>query len=187
MTDDPGQLCRAAAGGDEAAARQLVLLHYERVYAWFRRLAGNEAEAADLTQKTFVRVWASLDRFKGQSSFSTWLHGIGRHVYLDWCRRDRLANRAKEPWWQEPAVEGPSPLDTLAERELAEQLYTVVEELDEQTRQTVHLHYYQGLSLAETATVLGVATSTVKYRLRQALQTIRRRLEARNVKPFRSL
>ena len=54
-------------------------------------------------------------------------------------------------------------------------MFALVEQLDEDTRHTVHLHYYESLSLAETAEVLGIATSTVKYRLRQALDFLRSR------------
>ena len=71
------------------------------------------------------------------------------------------------------ADDAPSPSDTAGEREEARQLYAFVEQLDEDARQTVHLHYYQGLSLSETAEALGIATSTVKYRLRNALDSLR--------------
>jgi RNA polymerase sigma-70 factor (ECF subfamily) len=62
------------------------------------------------------------------------------------------------------------------DREMSRSVYALVEQLDEDTRITVHLHYYQGLSLTETAEVLGVATSTVKYRARQAVSELRCRL-----------
>ena len=70
------------------------------------------------------------------------------------------------------------PFETTAERELAHQLYRWVDELDEEKKQTVHLHYYQNLTLNETAEVLGVAASTIKYRLREALAFLRSRSEA---------
>jgi len=58
--------------------------------------------------------------------------------------------------------------------------------LGEDARQTVHLHYYQGLSLAETAEILGVATSTVKYRLREALEFLRARMTDSRLHPLQT-
>jgi len=176
MSDRAEQLCARAKGGDLDAASELVSQFYERIFAWFRRLTGHDADAADLTQKTFCKVWNALESFQGRSSFSTWLHGIGHHVYLDWLRQKRPTEQAGEEWWYTRAAEGPSPFEDAAERDAAILLYAAVEQLDEDARQTVHLHYYQGLSLAETAEALGITASTVKYRLRRALDSLRARV-----------
>src|SRR5262245_44955254 len=175
MHDGPEQLCRRAKAGDVGAASELIILHYERIYSYLRRLCGNDDDAADLTQKTFCKVWVSLGSYQGRSSFSTWLHGIGHHVYVDWRREKTFTDPRSDEWWESCVSDGPSPFQDAVEREMAEHLYTLVEQLEEEARQAVHLHYYQGLSLKETAEVLGVATSTVKYRLREALEVIRSR------------
>jgi RNA polymerase sigma-70 factor (ECF subfamily) len=173
MTDEAERLCDRAKTGDMAAASELVTLFSEKIFAYFRRLSGNDADAEDLTQKTFVKVWSSLASFRGRSSFSTWIHGIAHHVYVDWRRIRNVIDYQTEQWWEMRAEEGPSPFESAAEREAAHQLYAAVEQLDEEARHAVHLHYYQGLSLKETAEVLNVATSTVKYRLREALNSLR--------------
>jgi RNA polymerase sigma factor (sigma-70 family) len=173
MSDPVEKLCRQAQAGDAAAASELLTLHYQPIFAWFHRLCGNEADAADLTQKTFAKAWTALPTFAGRSRFSTWLHGIGHHLYVDWRRQRRPTEARPDDWWEACAAQGPSPLDEVADRDHARRLYAAVEMLEEPTRQLVHLHYYQGLSLQETAEVLGVATSTVKYRLRAALDSLR--------------
>lgn len=175
MSDPVTKLCEQAKAGDLEAASELVSQFYERIYAWFRRLTGHDEDAADLTQKTFCKVWSSLGSYQGRSSFSTWLHGIGHHVYVDWRRRKVVDEQPSDEWWLRCADEGPSPSDAVADREQAHRLYALVEQLDEDARHTVHLHYYQGLSLAETAGALGIATSTVKYRLREAIELIKAR------------
>jgi RNA polymerase sigma-70 factor (ECF subfamily) len=175
MSDQATKLCDRAKTGDLEAASELVAQFYERIYAWFRRLTAHEEDAADLTQKTFCKVWSSLGSYQGRSSFSTWLHGIGHHVYVDWRRQQNITEQPPDEWWLGCADHSPTPSDTAAEREEARQLYTLVEQLDENSRQTIHLHYYQGLSIAETAEVLGVATSTVKYRLREAVEFLKKR------------
>jgi len=179
MSDCSEELCARARAGDMEAAAQLVTLHYQRIYAFLRRLCGNEDDAAELTQKTFSKAWESLGEYAGRSSFSTWVHGIARYVYLNWRRQAGRLDGASEAWWEAQAAEGPSPFEDAAERDLAAHLYGLVDRLDDEKREAVHLHYFQGLSLKETAEALGAAESTVKYRLRAALDYLRKQpLEA---------
>jgi RNA polymerase sigma-70 factor (ECF subfamily) len=175
MSDSPDFLCERAKEGDVAAASELVTLFYQRIFAYLRRLSGNDDDAADLTQKTFARTWQSLRSYQKRSSFSTWLHGIAHHVYLDWRRKRSAGDAQSDEWWEAQSDHSPTPFETTAERELAHQLYRWVDELDEDKKQTIHLHYYQNLTLNETAEALNVAVSTVKYRLREALDFLRRR------------
>ncbi len=162
MSEQAEQLCERAKAGDLAAASELVALHYQRIFSFFRRLCGSDEDAADLTQKTFAKVWAALPAYQGRSSFSTWVHGIGRNVYVDWRRQGNRLDPQTDEWWETCEAEGPSPFEDAAERDQAGRLHALVAQLDEDRREVVQLHYYQGLSLKETAEVLGVAASTVK-------------------------
>src|SRR6266850_4164148 len=168
MGDNTEELCRRSQQGDTHAASELVTAHYEKIFAYFRRLSGSDADAADLTQKTFCKVWKALDSYKGRAAFSTWVHGIAYHVYVDWRRLKNRFDPQSDEWWLTCVADGPSPFEDAAERETAHQLYSLIEQLDEATRETIHLHYYQGLTIQETADALEIATSTVKYRVRSA-------------------
>jgi len=173
MSDHAETLCDRAGAGDLSAASELVNLFYQRIFAYLRRLCGNDDDAADLTQKTFFKVWTSLATFQRRSRFATWLHGIAHHVYLDWRRATRPSESQTNEWWEACPADGVSPFEDAAEKDVARQLFALVEKLENGTKEVVHLHYYQGLSLSETAEALGIATSTVKYRLREALDDLR--------------
>ena len=179
MSDQVTQLCERAKSGNAGAASELIDLFYEKVFCYFRRFCGNDEDAGDLTQKTFLKVWASLGSFQNRSSFSTWIHGIAHHVYVDWRRRKDLLDIQTDAWWETCIADGPSPHEDAAEQELTRQLCALVDQLENGAKEAVHLHYYQGLSLKETAEVLGIATSTVKYRLRGALDALRAQTEER--------
>jgi len=171
-------LCKRASRGDKKAACRLLEISYADVYAYLRRLCGSSHDAEDLTQQTFVKVWASLDSFAGRSRFSTWLHRIAYNTYVDWQRRNKGSIQSQtDHWWQGCADTNPGPPANAAERQLAQSLYEAVDQLDEDKKHVVHLHYYQGLSIRETAKVLDVATSTVKYRLREVLKILRARID----------
>lgn len=175
MSDRIERLCGQVKTGDVAAASELVGLFYDKIFAYLRRLCGSEEDAADLTQKVFFKAWVSLSSFEGRSSFSTWIHGIAHHVYVDWRRRHNRLDPKTDEWWENCAAAGPSPFEDALEKDLARRLFRAVEQLEEDKREAVHLHYYQGLTLSETADALGVAVSTVKYRLRDALNSLRAR------------
>jgi RNA polymerase sigma-70 factor (ECF subfamily) len=177
MEPDANQQVEMARRGERAAAIELIELFYERIYAFLRRLAANDADAADLTQRTFGRVWQALPSFAGRSSVSSWMHGIAYHVYVDWRRADHRSEPRSNEWWASRPAPGATPADILAQTDLAAAVYGSVDELEPDLRHTVQLHYYQGLTLQETADALGVATSTVKYRLRQALAELQRKLD----------
>ena len=166
--------CKRARKADKDAACELLRIHYTDVYSYLRRLCGSAADAEDLTQQTFLKVWSSLDGFKGRSKFSTWLYRIAHNTYIDSQRGNAGSTRDRsDQWWAECIDKNPGPYANVAERQLARRLYETVDQLDEDKRNIVHLHYYQGLSIRETAKVLGIATSTVKYRLREVLRILR--------------
>ena len=176
MNSTENEQVRAAASGDREAAETLVERHYARLYAFLRRHAGNETDAADLTQRTFARIWQALPRFAGRSSVSSWMHAIAWHTYVDWLRQDHRAEHRPDTWWADCLADGASPAEDLASADLAAVVYATVDRMESDLRQTVHLHYYQGLSLAETADALSIATATVKHRLRRALEHLRQAL-----------
>jgi RNA polymerase sigma-70 factor (ECF subfamily) len=178
MQTDVHHQIRNLRDGDPAAARELIESFYAKVYAFLRRLTGNDADAADLTQKTFGRVWQALPGFAGRSSLSSWIHSIAYHGYVDWVRSNHRTESRPEEWWTEQVCGAPGPDELAARHDLAGALYAAVERLAPELRATVHLHYFQELTLQETADALGVATSTVKYRLRQALAELEKHVDA---------
>ncbi len=179
MDLDANQLRDLARRDNPAAVVQLIELFYERIYAFLRRLAGNDADAADLTQRTFGRVQQALPSFAGRSSPASWLHGIAYHVYVDWRRANHRTESRPDEWWEACPSRDAAPDEIVAQADLAKTLYATVDRLEPDLRDPVHLHYYQGLTLQETADAMEVATSTVKYRLRQAVAELQKQLAGR--------
>jgi RNA polymerase sigma-70 factor (ECF subfamily) len=177
-------LCRRAKRADRKSACELLNICYPDIFAYLRRLCDSQQEAEDLTQQTFLKVWSSLDGFAGRSGFSTWLHRIAYNTYLDWRRTEAGGARNRpDPWWDECIDANPGPLANVADRQMAQHLYAAVDQLDEDKRQVVHLHYYQQLSIRQTAKVLNMATSTVKYRLREVLKILRTKVAIEENEP----
>ena len=177
MAPDEQQFIARLRSGDKAAAVLLIEQMYQQIYCFLRRLTAHESDAADLTQRTFGRVWTALPTFAGRSSIGSWIHGIAYHVYVDWRRASRPFESRNDEWWLACSSPEPAPDEAAAQADLAAQVYSSVDQLEPELRDTLHLHYYQGLTIEQTAEVMGVATSTVKYRRRQALICLKRALE----------
>jgi len=176
MDLDANELKTAARDNPDAAVVRLIDAYYARIYAFLRRLSGSDADAADLTQRTFGRAQKALPAFAARSSASSWIHAIAHHTFVDWRRANRRAEDRSTEWWAARVSEQPTPDQSAVSNDLATKLYACVDKLDPDIRDSVHLHYYQGLTLQETADALDVAASTIKYRLRQAIAALQHEL-----------
>ncbi len=126
MEPDANQLIERARCGDRAAAAELIELYYERIYAFLRRLAANDADAADLTQRTFSRVWQALPGFAGRSSVASRVHSIAYHAYVDWRRAHRHTEPRSNEWWAARPAQEALPDEIVAHTDLAAIVYASV-------------------------------------------------------------
>lgn len=109
MSNPDSDWVEAARHGDHGAAARLVREFQGRLYAFLRRLAGTEADAVELTQRTFCRAWSALPRFEGRASVSSWLHGIAYRTYVDWRRSGQRFEARAEAWWLDRPDDAPTP------------------------------------------------------------------------------
>lgn len=190
---DPGRdLDRAdmlrLAGGRESALDDLMARHGGRLHGCLRRLLQNEAEAEDVAQETFVRVFEHRDRFDPERSFQTWLYAIAMNLVRDrfrWRSRhpesplDAPASPgAEEP--SSPASRLPDPARSPGESALAAErsaaVRTAVAGLPEDLRVPLVLAEFEERSQAEIGVILGCSAKAVEMKLYRARQHLRRQL-----------
>jgi len=173
-------LLELAASGDRAALDDLFLRYRSVAYRVAYRLLGREADALDAVQDGFVKALTNLDRFRGNSSFKTWLLRIVSNAALDLGRqRKRDARLPLAPPGDHPDRFGPAdlpPPDTeLTRADLRRRIDSALNRLPESQRQTFVLHVDGGLSYREVAESMGISIGTVMSRLfyaRQKLKTL---------------
>ena len=189
---DDSVLVRQSQSGDTDATERLILKYQNRIYNVILKMCGNPDDAAELTQEAFVKVIESIGKFKGRSSFYTWLFRIAVNLTLNHCQRsartsarsldaedrnqegtDRQSLRdfLKDDRAVDPALVAES-------RELCELAKTSLLRLDEPQRAVVVLRDIEGMSYAEIADVLNVELGTVRSRLSRARSNLREILEA---------
>jgi RNA polymerase sigma-70 factor (ECF subfamily) len=188
VTDDAALVQRARAN-DTAAFDELVERYKSRVYATIYHMTSNHEDANDLAQDTFIRAYKNLHRFKGDSSFYTWIYRIAVNTTINFLNSHR--RRAKQnlslddvdariqddpDFIERTSGEGPD--REVAANELMRQLNAALQKLSPDHRLVVTLYDIQGLSHAEIARITNSSEGTVRSRLyyaRLQLQQLLRR------------
>ena len=161
-----------AKRADAHAFERLYRRHIDRVYGLCLRMTGNVSEAEDCAQEAFIQAWNKLDKFRGDSAFSTWLHRIAVNAVLGRIRKSKrehdrmqvVAEQAESPVCRE---------DTGELRDLA----AAVDRLPEGARHVFVLHAVYGYSHDEAAGMLGIAAGTSKAQLHRARRLLAQQLQ----------
>jgi RNA polymerase sigma-70 factor (ECF subfamily) len=176
------ELINRIRGSDRAACEEMVRANYAAVYRFLVNLTGDAEMAADCTQDTFRIAWQKLADFGGRASIASWLHRIAYNRFIDVYRKSRRERGLQENFQIEQAGIANQELSCVASRRDASQyLSEAVGQLPDEQRAIVALHYFEGLSLAETAAVVGESVGTVKWRLSTALERLRTIVDAEAV------
>ncbi|HKN95557.1 MAG TPA: RNA polymerase sigma factor SigE [Pseudonocardiaceae bacterium] len=157
----------------------IVREHGDRVYRLAYRLSGNQHDAEDITQETFIRVFRSLASYQ-PGTFEGWLHRITTNLFLDLARRrSRLRMEALPDDTDRLAGDDPSPEQLYSDTHLDPDLQAALDELAPEFRAAVVLCDVEGLSYEEIGATLGVKLGTVRSRIHRGRQALRASLERR--------
>jgi RNA polymerase sigma-70 factor (ECF subfamily) len=169
---DESALIRRAQDSDARAFEALYKMHVDRVYGICLRMTGNVSEAEDCAQEAFIQAWKKMDKFRGDSAFSTWLHRIAVNSVLS---RIRKAKREQDRITAVSDTAAPTFTsgDTGELRDLSE----AVDRLPEGARNVFVLHAVYGYSHDETGEMLGIATGTSKAQLHRARRLLAQQLK----------
>jgi len=154
------------ATGHIAEFEALVLEHQDKVFRLCYSMLGDRAQAEDAAQEAFLRVWKSLDKFRGESSASTWIFAVTRNVCLTAITRRRDFASVEEAD-RVPRVERQPDFD----------IARLVAQLPENFRQVVMLFYMEERSYEEVARMLDMPLGTVKTHLHRARKQLAMMLE----------
>jgi RNA polymerase sigma-70 factor (ECF subfamily) len=196
-TPSDEQLVAATLGGDRNSYRTLVERYQDRLLRIALEIVKNPTDAEDIVQESFVKAFLSLDKFKGNSSFFTWLYRITFNMAVDFKRRaqrrggshfeykehlsvstDVRGGDTNEPVTEQTTlsqnVEGPH--EALVRKEAGRKIDQVFAQLSDEHRAVITLREVDGLDYEEIASILGVPRGTVMSRLFYARKALQRAL-----------
>lgn len=188
IVQDDADLVARAKRREPGAFRLIMKRHNQRLYRLARGVVRDDAEAEDVVQEAYLNAFAHLDGFRGESSLTTWLSRITINEALGRLRRRRRRRDAIVP--AEAAADGrivPFPLNatsddperTMAQRQILHLVEQATDNLPETYRVVFVARVIEGLSVEETADLLGLRAATVKTRLHRARALLRKELDTR--------
>lgn len=169
---DEAELVRGCRDGDRAAQHALYERHVGRIYRLALRLSGNEQDAFDLTQDTFVRTFQRLESFDGRCRLGTWLYRVAVNEWLQRLRRRRVEQSHLRALAAEQAAAGESPADRHAF-----DVDAALAGISDEHRVILLLRYHENLTYDEIAEILDVPAGTVASRLNRARTELRSALD----------
>jgi RNA polymerase sigma-70 factor, ECF subfamily len=185
MEVEAGGAVERARSGDSDAFRLLVEQHSRAIFRLAFRMTGNEEDAEDVVQETFLRAYKQLNKYEARSSFSTWLYRIASNYSLDLIRsrkrhedkRERGSAEDERDILQSIPVDSPGPDRLLYGSQISDRVNAALNELSPQERTAFVLRHFEGQSIQEIGEALGTGTNATKHSIFRAVQKLRKSLE----------
>lgn len=180
-------LIQRSQKGDTRAFNELYRLYEKRIYNFALRMSGNQDDAEDICQETFIRVYNAIGSFRGDAHFSTWVFRIAHNVFLDMRKKSRahpVSSLDDALELEESDVHrqvedpNPQPQEVALSSELTKLLQEAIDELPDYQKMMVVMYHTQNLSYEQIADVLQLPIGTVKSRLNRARLALKGRLDS---------
>jgi len=183
LSSAEADLVARARDGDAAAVRRIIGQHNQRLYRIARSIVRDDGEAEDVLQEAYTRAFTNLATFRGEARLGTWLARIVMNEALGRLR-GRRPTVALDPIMAAGALEAEiipfpnanpelDPETAVAQRELRALLERAIDELPDAFRTVLVARLIEGMSVEETAELLGIVPETVKTRLHRARRLLR--------------
>ena len=173
------ELVKKSQLGEKAAFEQLVIRHQELVFSLAYKLTGNREMANDVAQESFIRAWKAIEKFRGDSTFSTWIYRITVNTAWTLRKKAKKHNTLNIDDTYEPIVidEKKDPELVAINSDLSSVLVNALDKLPIEQRIIVELKNIEGRSHKEIADYLDISVTAAKVRLHRAHQKLRLILE----------
>lgn len=169
-------LVKRCQAGETEAFDELVTRYRTRIFAMIYNMVHNEQDAWDLAQDSFVKAWKSIKRFRGRSSFYTWIYRIVMNVTIDWLRKkqvkgagvefdDAIQLREVNPASKTLPKADPLPYERMERTEVRARIDNAITQLSPEHRAVILMKETEGMQYHEIAETLGCSIGTVMSRL----------------------
>jgi RNA polymerase sigma-70 factor (ECF subfamily) len=166
-------LIQAAVRGDGESARQIVYQHLGAITRFAFRMLGDAAEAEDVAQETFLRLWRDLPRWEPRAKLATWLHRVAHNLCIDRMRGRRTVSLDTAQDQEDPHSSAVAQLEDHQRTLLVAAAHAA---LPERQRAAIALVYHEGMSNRDAAEVLGVEVDALESLLARGRQNLRKQL-----------
>ena len=180
-SDDDRPLIERVRKGDQDAVRALYERYFDRIYNYVYARLGRAEDAEDLAIDTMTRGLTRLDLFQDQGvAFSSWIYRIAHNATIDHYRRHGKVSLVSLE--HAPALESADPSELAVEQMSNEDLHAAIRDLTDEQQQVLILRFFQDLTAAQVASIMGKSVGAVQALQHRALGSLERALQGRAVK-----
>ena len=166
-------LVARVGSGDSAACRLLMDAYLGRVHAFAWRMLGDAAEAEDVAQEAFLRLWRQAGKWRAEARVGTWLHRVAHNLCIDRLRKHRGHGGEGPPDVPDPA---PGPAAEQQRAQVARRVEAALARLPERQRAAIALVHYQELGNIEAADIMGISVEAMESLLSRGRRALREAL-----------
>ena len=181
------ELVKQCQAGQTEAFDELVTRYRTRIFAMIYNMVHNEQDAWDLAQESFVKAWKSIKRFRGDSSFYTWMYRIVMNVTIDWLRKKQIKGAGSEfddsiqlkeidPASKTVPKADPLPHERMERNEIRSKIDNAIGQLSPEHRAVILMKEIEDMQYHEIAETLGCSIGTVMSRLFYARKKLQKLL-----------
>lgn len=174
--ESDASLMRRIGAGEGDAARAIVARHIDRVVGLSHRMLGDAAEAEDVAQDAFLRLWRNAARWEPRALLGTWLHRVTYNLCVDRLRRRRSVPLDEAAEIADPA---PGAGAVIHLKDVSAAVSRALDALPDRQRQAILLVHYQEVGNIEAARILGVSVEAIESLLARGRRSLKQTLAAR--------
>jgi len=167
--------------GDGKALDILIAKYLKLIYGFVYKNVGNTAEAEDITQEVFIKVWKNIRKFDQKKSFKPWIFQIAKNTSIDFLRKKKTIpfSKFENEKGQNPLVENiaAAPLNLIEKLSDKKTLAIAMQDLTDKEQKIINLRHTEGLSFKEIAEVFQESINTIKSRYRRTIMALRRNIK----------
>ena len=176
--ENEDSLIKKITGGEKEFFGELVLKHQDFIFNVVRNYVRFEEEARDITQDVFLKAYENIEKFRGDSKFSSWLYRIAYNLSINWSERVKGRETQLDDGFAETIPEEASAADEEFDRQLVlSRIKEIIEEIPVKYKVVIKLYYFEEKSYQEIADSLGIPINTVKIQLLRAKELVRKKID----------
>jgi RNA polymerase sigma-70 factor, ECF subfamily len=169
--------------GDSGALEILIARYLKLIYSFVYKNVGNPADAEDITQEVFVKVWKNIRKFDQSKNFKPWIFQIAKNSSIDFLRKKKSIpfSRFENEKGQNPLVENiaAAPLNIIEKLSDKRTLSAAMQSLTDKEQKIINLRHNDGLSFKEIAETFQESINTVKSRYRRTLVNLKKNIKTK--------
>lgn len=170
------RILKALREGRREVYEGVIETHYASIYRLLLFLTRDTSLAEDMTQEVFASAWAAIQGFRGEATVKTWLRRIAYNLFVDTQRRRKRDEVLVDRLGEGDPGAAADPLSRIMTDEHLARMYGAMDDLDDEERAVLLLHYLDGLSYRDMARILHQPPGTLKWITHRALEKLRTRV-----------